>query len=217
MGGLLEYDSEYVLPAWLKLDKALRTGKPTIGVKGSQELFDATYADPERLRTFLRAMTGVSSGPAREIAAKFPWSDYETFVDIGTAQGGLPVQIALKHKHLKGAGLDLPIVKPVFEEYVRSFGLERQLRFVSADFFKDPLEKTEVFVMGHILHDWDLEKKRFLIKKAFSALPSNGALLVYESVIDDQRRRNTGGFLGSLNMLVQTREGLNILIGTVLD
>ena len=33
-------------------------------------------------------MTGISLGAAMAIANKFPWDRYETFVDVGTAQGG---------------------------------------------------------------------------------------------------------------------------------
>jgi hypothetical protein len=55
--------------------------------------------------------------------------------------------------------------------------------------------------MGHILHDWDLQEKRLLLEKAYEALPEGGALVVYEGLIDDERRENTFGLLMSLNML----------------
>jgi hypothetical protein len=77
--------------SWAKLNETLKTGKPQSGVKEREEPFDAMYKDPDKLRTFLRAMTGLSMGPAKAIAAKFPWSDYKTFIEVGTAQGGLPV------------------------------------------------------------------------------------------------------------------------------
>ena len=42
--------------------------------------------------------------------------------------------------------------------------------------------------MGHILHDWDLDEKQILLAKAYDALPAGGALIVYEAIIDDERR-----------------------------
>ena len=63
--------------------------------------------------------------------------------------------------------------------------------------------------MGHVLHDWGLEKKRLLMSKAYEALPKGGALIVYETIIDDERRQNTFGLLMSLNMLIETREGFD--------
>jgi O-methyltransferase domain len=63
--------------------------------------------------------------------------------------------------------------------------------------------------MGHILHDWSLDEKLMLLRKARQALPDGGALIVYESIIDDDRRANTFGLLMSVNMLIETPEGFD--------
>jgi hypothetical protein len=77
------------------------------------------------------------------------------------------------------------------------------------DFFRDPLPNADVVMMGHILHDWDLEQKKALIRKAHDALPPAGALIVYEAIIDDERNKNTFGLLMSLNMLIETPGGFD--------
>jgi hypothetical protein len=46
-----------------------------------------------------------------------------------------------------------------------------------------------------ILHDWSLAEKRALLKNAYDALPSGGSLIVYEDIIDDDRRKNIAGLL----------------------
>jgi hypothetical protein len=63
--------------------------------------------------------------------------------------------------------------------------------------------------MGNILHDWGLDTKRMLIRKAYEALPQGGCLIAIENVIDDDRRKNTFGLLMSLNMLIETAEGFD--------
>jgi hypothetical protein len=83
------------------------------------------------------------------------------------------------------------------------------LRFYPGDFFEDPLPAADVLVMGHILHDWGLEEKRLLLEKAYEALPEGGALIVYEALIDDERRENAFGLLASLNMLIETPAGFD--------
>ena len=118
-------------------------------------------------------------------------------------------QVALAHAHLTGGEFDLPAVGPIFEEYVQSFGLAQRLRFHPGSFFEQPLPAADVIIMGHILHDWDLEQKRMLIGKAYAALSPGGALIVYEAIIDDDRRRNAFGLLMSLNMLIETRGGFD--------
>ncbi len=209
IGGILEMANARLYPFWGSLTEALQTGKPQNESKAGGNPFDAIYGTPERLRGFLEAMTGLSLGAAQAIATKFPWDDYKTFVDIGPAQGGLPVQIALAHEHLSGHGFDLPAVQPIFEEYVASFGLQERLRFRGGDFFNDSLPKADVVVMGHILHDWDLDEKRMLLRKAYDALPDGGALIAFDAVIDDERERNAFGLLMSLNMLIETPGGFD--------
>ncbi|MBA2352624.1 MAG: acetylserotonin O-methyltransferase [Pseudomonadota bacterium] len=209
MGGMLEMANARLYPFWGSLTEALKTGRPQNEAKSGGNFFDALYAEPERLEGFLRAMTGVSLGAATAMAQKFPWSDYQTFIDIGGAQGGLPVQVALAHPHLTGGNFDLPAVGPVFEKYVARHGLGERLRFYPGDFFNDKLPSADVLVMGHILHDWNLEEKQMLLKKAYKALPDGGALIVHEALIDDDRRENTLGLLMSLNMLIETPGGFD--------
>ena len=207
VGGLLEMANARLYPFWGGLTEALKTGRPQNEAKQGGDFFASLYADADRLAGFLKAMTGISMGSAIAIAEKFPWRDYKTFADIGAAQGGLPVQVGLAHPHLRGLGFDLPAVQPHFENYVRQHGLSERIAFKAGDFFADPLPRADVLVMGHVLHDWDLDQKQTLIGKAYAALPSGGALIIYETIIDDDRRQNAFGLLMSLNMLIETPGG----------
>jgi hypothetical protein len=209
VGGMLQMANSRLYPFWGSLTEALRTGQPQNENKTGGNAFEKIYSTPESVRGFVSAMTGISAGIARAIAEKFPWVNYRTFVDIGTAQGGTPVQIALKHAHLTGGGFDLPVVGPVFEEYVADAGLASRLRFYPGSFFTDPLPSADVLIMGHILHDWSMEEKRMLLAKAYRALPKDGALIVFEALIDDDRRQNAFGLLMSLNMLIETPGGFD--------
>lgn len=210
VGGLLEMCSARLYSHWSSLTEGLRTGKPQNEMKtGKGNSFEALYADPEKLRGFLKAMTGLSMNSARALAAKFSWQNYKTFADVGGAQGGVAVQIALAHPHLNAIVFDLPEVKPLAEEYIQSLGLADRVKFVAGNFFKDPLPKVDAIIMGHILHDWNLEDKKRLISKAYDAIPAGGAFMTIECVIDDERKKNVRGLLMSLNMLIETDGGFD--------
>ena len=209
MGGLLLMANNRLYPFWGSLTEALRTGQPQNEAKEGGNPFDSIYRDEAVLREFLRAMTGASLGPAKAIAQKFSWHNYRSFVDIGTAQGALMVEVARTHEHLTGVGFDLPAVGPVFNDYIAENGLQERIRFHPGDFFKEAFPSADVLVMGHILHDWNLEQKRELLAKSYKALPAGGCLIVYDAVIDDERRRNAFGLLMSLNMLIETPGGFD--------
>jgi len=209
IGGMLEMANARLYHFWGSLTEALRTGKPQNEVKTGEDFFGTLYADPKRLEGFLKAMTGLSVGAARVMAKKFPWRKYRSFIDVGCAQGGVAVEIALAHTHLAGGGMDLPVVQPVFEAYARAKRVADRLRFHPGNFFTDSLPKTDVIIMGHILHDWTLDEKMMLLRKAYDALPSGGAVIVHEAIIDDARRGNAFGLLMSLNMLIETHGGFD--------
>ena len=209
IGGVLEMANARLYGFWGSLTEGLRTGQPQNEARTGDNFFEVLYSDTARLRQFMHAMTGLSMGAAKAMAQKFPWQKYQTFIDIGAAEGGLPVQIALAHPHLSGGGFDLPSVGPIFDEYVASSGLSDRLRFYPGDFFTDPVPQADVLVMGHILHDWNHDEKHMLLTKAYEALPKGGALIVYEAIIDDERRQNTFGLLMSLNMLIETPGGFD--------
>ena len=61
--------------------------------------------------------------------------------------------------------------------------------------------------MGKILHNWNLDIRKLLLRKAYAALPQGGSLIVCETVIDDERRTRAHSLLASLNMLLQTDGG----------
>src|ERR1700722_12772486 len=61
VGGLLEMCNARLYSHWASLTEGLQTGKPQHEMKtGKGNSFEALYADPERLGTFLKAMTGLS-------------------------------------------------------------------------------------------------------------------------------------------------------------
>ena len=89
IGGMLEMANQRLYGHWTHLTAALRTGELQNEAKGGGDSpFAALYADPQRLRGFLKAMTGISHGANMAIARQFGWKQYKTAVDVGTAQRG---------------------------------------------------------------------------------------------------------------------------------
>lgn len=208
VGGILEMADARLFGFWNNLTDALRTGTPQNEVAHSGAPFFATLSqDPIAWRNFLNGMNGVSTPLAGALAAGFDWTGRRHVVDLGGALGAVPAAVLQANPDITGAVFELPPVRPVFEEFVAARGLAGRLTFHGGDFFRDPLPEADVYVMGQILHDWNPEQRRFLLDKAYAALPEGGTLIVYDAMIDDERRHNTYGLMLSLNMLIDTEGG----------
>lgn len=210
IGGILEMANARLFRFWADLTEALKTGLPQNETKHSGEpMFAKLYEDPARLEQFMNAMSGVSAGNFKEFARKFDFSNYQTLCDVGGATGQLSCMVAAAHPHMRCTSFDLPKVVPIAEQKIEQADLADRVTAVGGDFFADPLPKADVITMGMILHDWNLEKKKALIRKAYDALPPGGAFVVIEALIDDARRENAFGLLMSLNMLIEFGEAFD--------
>lgn len=172
------------------------------------DTFGEAFAAPNQVRGFVRAMTGYSMGAHRSLVSAFDWSGVGNVVDVGCSEGAFLAHMLRAHPHLAGIGFDLAQVTDHFGTFTRTMGIQDRVRFVSGDFLSGPLPSGDVIVMGHVLHDWNLQIKRMLVGKAYEALPPGGSLLVYESLIDDERRVNTAGMIMSLNVSLVSAGGL---------
>lgn len=204
VGGILEMCNARLYRFWGDLGEALRTGKPQNELKhGGRLMFETLYEDPARLEQFMSAMRGISMANFQALAEKFDFSRYRTLCDVGGATGLLSTTVARQHPHLRCTSFDLPAVEPIARRWIENDGMSARVSAVSGDFLRDPLPQADVITMGMILHDWNLEKKRHLIRLAYEALPPGGAFIAVENLIDDARRENAFGLMMSLNMLVE--------------
>jgi precorrin-6B methylase 2 len=208
VGGMLEMANNRLYPFWNNLEEGLKTGKPQNETKtGGAPIFEALYADEQKLREFLKAMGGIQMSNFTMFSKAFDFNNYETHCDVGGAGGYLATQVAMNNEHMSCVSFDLPPVEPVALENIKMMGLSDRVSAQSGNFLKDDLPKADVITMGNILHDWGTNDKKMLIKKAYNALPQGGALVVIENIIDDNRSENAFGLMMSLNMNIETPEG----------
>ena len=151
---------------WGSLTEALRSGNQQNEGKGGGRRSRNCMPTRSVFRLFLGAMTGASFKSAQAVGAQFPWRDYQTFVDVGCAQGCLPVQVALAQPHSAWHWIRFTGWARYSKNMWPVSDCQHRLRFQAGSFFDDPLPKTDVIVMGHILHDWDLPTKHMLLRKA---------------------------------------------------
>jgi len=209
IGGILEMLNNRLYGFWGNLEEGLLSGQQQNEAKQGEDLFKKLYEDPDRLREFIHAMSGIQMGGFMALAQKFDFSNFSTLVDIGGSAGLLSLMVAKHQPHMTCVTWDLPAVAPVANETIRKFQLQDRVKTANGDFFKDHFPEADMITMGNILHDWDEETKLMLIRKAYDALPDRGALVVVEGIIDDDRNKNAFGLMMSINMLIETGSGFD--------
>ncbi|MGW6743031.1 methyltransferase [Streptomyces sp. NPDC055025] len=203
IGGMLEYAGSHWYWSWGKLTDALRTGRSQS--YGGESPYDAIHSDPELVERFQRAMAGATPGAV--LIDEFPWREVSTVADVGCSDGAMLIRLLRAQPHLSGIGFDLPTSGPAFEKAVARGGLDDRLSFAGGDFRTSGFPAADAVVFGHILIDWDVEVRRMLLAKAYEALPEGGSVLVYDTLVGEDRRDSAGALIVSLHMLVDQRGG----------
>jgi len=209
IGGILEMMNNRLYKFWGDLEEALVTGHPQNEAKAGQDFFGLLYQDPNKLREFINAMSGIQMGNFMAFAQKFDFSKYKTMTDIGGSAGLLSLMVAKHQAHMSCTTVDLPPVEPIALEMIQQFQLADRVKAQNGDFFADAFPPADIVTMGNILHDWDEEKKILLMQKAYKALPEGGAFVAIEAIIDNERKQNAFGMMMSLNMLIETGTGFD--------
>lgn len=204
VGGYAMMAKHYLLPVWGRLTDALRTGEPQVPTGGG---FMDGYQDADVARSFLGAMDAVNAQVGRELTELVDWDRYSSFVDVGGARGNLAATLVRRHPSLSGTVFDLPQIEPYFKEHIEALGLLESVGYAAGDFFEEPLPKADVHILGHILHYYGEEQRRHILASVHEAVPPGGAVVIYDRLIDEERRERPLSLLGSLNMLLTSDGG----------
>jgi phospholipid N-methyltransferase len=218
--GWFEMVNDRLYPFWGELETALQTGRPQNELEDDEtHPFEGViYHDDEILEQFVGAMTSFSMAAADVIANEFPWEDHESVVDLGTSEGVVPRRIAEVNDHVRTTGVDLPRVEPYFQRFTEESPAADRIKFRTADFFADnTLPAADVYVLGHILHDWSISERRAILSKVYDAVEPGGAVIVYGTLIDEERRNAVLPLLMSLNMLIETPNGSDYTPGQCIE
>jgi len=219
LGGFLEMANDRLYQFWGDLEDGVRTGRTQNELEDddTHPFEGVIYGNDAILEQFVGAMTGLSLGVANVLAEQFSWSEFETVVDLGTSEGIVPKRIAEENEHIHAIGADLPRVEPYFQDFTGQSPATGRIDFRVVDFFDDELPAADVYILGHILHDWGLEDKREIIAKVSEAVNPGGAVIVYGTMIDEKRREAVMPLLMSLNMLLETPDGFDYTAGECIE
>jgi O-methyltransferase domain/Dimerisation domain len=196
---------------WEFLPDALREYGPrwqqALGTS-AQEVFAALYEDPARLRRFTQLSTALGLAQGQMIAEHVDFGPYTCLLDVGGGAGSVSIPIGLRHPHLRGIIMDLPPVCAIAEEHIARHGVGERFTAMAADLFAGPYPAgADVILLGYILHDWNDDDCRQILRQCAAALPPHGTLLVVEKVLNNDYSGTTATMMMDLHMLVVSAPG----------
>jgi hypothetical protein len=198
-------------PMWAHLGDAVREYRPrwqqTWGCS-QHDTFVNLYQDRKALRQFCGLMSAYSIPHGQLVAEAYDFSQHRCVLDVAGGAGGLIIEIGKRHPHMHGIVMDLPPVCALANEAIRAAGLSDRFQTRFADLFAGPYPAgADVISLAWILHDWNDEHCLQILRHCYDALPSGGALLITECVLDEDRSGTPFGVMMSLNMLVLCEPG----------
>lgn len=209
-GGFVEMLDRRLYPGWGKLTAAIRTNRPTTWDPDRQaSLFDGE--DPDMLAVFWEAMHSISTFTARALGDAVDLSGFRRLLDVGGGSGAYDIELCRRYPDLTATVYELPFVADIAAGKIADAGLAERIDTLGGDFFGDPAFPGghDVILLSMIMHDWDEASDRVILEKCWDALPSGGAVIISELLVNDEKTGPPPAALMSLNMLIETEGGRN--------
>ncbi|MFJ9593989.1 methyltransferase [Streptomyces virginiae] len=170
------------------LAHAVRSGQPGFEHLYGENHFDHFSRDPELAALFDQSM--VSSAPIFEplpahpvltAAATAPGRP-RTVVDIAGGTGELLGRILTAHPTLRGTLLERPQVLAAARTRLAATPAGARCAFRAGDFADVPAG-GDVYVLSRVLHDWDDDRCRSILRHCADAMPGYADLLIVERLL----------------------------------
>lgn len=207
-GGFVQMADKRLYAGWSKLAEALRTNQPTTWDPAVQSsMFDSE--DPTLLATFWEAMHSLSTMTARQLGEAVDFGHFRRLLDIGGGSGAYAIELCKQYGALRATVFDLPHVATIAAGKIAEAGLTDRIETAGGSFFDYIPADHDLHLLSMIMHDWDEATNRALLRRSFEALPSGGAVVIRELLVNDEKTGPAPAALMSLNMLIETEGGRN--------
>jgi SAM-dependent methyltransferase len=212
LGGFLDHTSTHLLPKWLHLNEAVRTGLPAVAVNEEgegarffeqfvEDLFALNYKSAQALADELGVAR--ATGPVRVL-------------DLAAGSGVWSIALAEKSPQVRVRAVDWAGVIPVTRRVAVQHGVADRYEFVAGDLREaDFGSAQQVATLGHILHSEGEERSRALLRKTAAALAPGGTIAIAEWLVNEERTGPPGGLIFAVNMLVNTQHGDTFSFGQI--
>jgi hypothetical protein len=168
---------------WGDLAGCAKTGGPAFERVFGEGVFDYLGKHPDEAATFNEGMTGFSQQASAAVVKAYDFAPFNTIVDVGGGHGALLLAILSANSKSRGVVFDAPQVVAGATEPIKAAGLADRCRAEGGDFFKAVPAGGDLYVLKHIIHDWNDAKATQILRAVRAAIPATGKLLLVELVV----------------------------------
>jgi hypothetical protein len=178
------------------LMQSVKTGENGFAYTFGQPFFEYTLDKPEIGQIFDEAMTSFTRGIANAVTAVYDFSDAKRIADIGGGHGMLVSTVLKTNERATGILFDQPSV-------VAGANVSERIETIGGNFFEEIPVQADVYLMKHIIHDWNDEQSLTILRSLAKSAPAGAKLLLIESVVEEDDAPSMSKVM-DLNMLVNT-------------
>jgi O-methyltransferase domain len=211
--------------SFVALLHAVRTGEPAFVAQFGRSFWDDLAANPARSATFDAEMGADVARWAPAILSAYDWGALGHIVDVGGGDGTLLAALLNAHPALRGTVVDLPRTAEAARTAFTAAGLADRADVGAGSFF-DPLPAGAAgYLLTAIVHDWDDEPARAILRRCAEAAGAEGRVFVIEKIGADGETPSTevdlrllaylGGRERSLDELVRLTEDAGCRVAAV--
>jgi O-methyltransferase len=178
--------------SFVELLHSIRTGEAAFPKRYGRQFWDALAADPARSACFDALLGADVAARAPGIVAGYDWGSLGHVVDVGGGDGSLLIQLLTEYPSLRGTVVDLPNAAETARTALTSAGFAHRGDVVAGSFF-DPLPPgAGGYLLSLIIHDWDDDAARAILRRCAEAAGTTGSVFVIETIGDDGDAPHTG-------------------------
>ena len=180
----LMFLSDWHNMAWEGLDYSVRSGQPGFDHVFGKQSFDWLEEHPEARAILDQGQSVKALGFAKAVLKAYDFSGFRTICDIGGGRGTFLMEILTAYPHLKGFVSDLPGAVPAAQQVIAEAGLQDRCTAIPCDFFKAAPPSCDAYCLVNVLHDWDDDPCRLILKNLARVMNTGSKLLVVEYLIE---------------------------------
>lgn len=188
--------------AWGDVLHTVMTGDTAFDHVFGAQHFDYLARHPEASEIFNQAMTASSKRATPAIVAAYDFSSGHTVVDIGGGYGMLISAVLRANPGLRGILFDEAHVVQGASPLLEAAGVADRCERKSGDFFMSVPFGADLYMMRHIIHDWDDDHSIMILRNCAQAMAPGSRVLVIEAVIQPGNDPSPAKFLDVTMMVM---------------